>query len=152
MATINNVAQQTFFQAAGGIAIGTALDTLFGEHSVPIDNTSFLKVLVEAFAQLGLSAFLAAFYFDFLSRRGVAADSVSKNISFTLSMLYSQPNLGIKLREISDFVNQSLSKTYFASVPRLHSMPDPIDSGVGQRGAGLEVKGDSDEQISNPYA
>ncbi len=101
--SIYNAVENTFFQGVSGYTIGYLLDTFFPTTGLEgVDDTNFIKVIVEVLFQLGLDAFLAYAYYDF-AKRNLRVDDPSHGLIFDITNFASQPWLITKIINLNSY-------------------------------------------------
>lgn len=97
--SITQVVQYSAAESGVGLLLGSFSDWLFPQ---PDDTTPSVQLLAEAGGQILLNAFVVAMSYEALRRRGIRGEDPTMGVPFIITFLYSQPNLGTKVRLLSN--------------------------------------------------
>lgn len=97
------ITRQATVQVAAGCASGAVLEVLFPKSAV-VNGGNFLKVALEAGAQVTLNAALSYYGMQQLVSWGLLSQNdVTKNIGWFFGVYAAQPNLVSKLTNLTQF-------------------------------------------------
>ena len=109
--SLTKIATKISLQAIGGVAIGMLVDSLF--TSKVVDDSTFVTVGSELFAQLLADSVLTYQFFDFMTRKGYSSNSLdpTKSVVYLISLFSSQPNVRAKLVAFVDYMQKRFTNT-----------------------------------------
>ena len=122
MTAIGRELTSVIINATGGFFIGTVSNAITPSATTVTDE-NWIRVLIEAAAQLTLDGTIAAAWFDFASRRGFAGSSMS--IPFIMSLFACETGLRTKLEGLSAHFASKLNDWI---VPTQKNSPNDIKS------------------------
>jgi len=102
--SLYNAAENSFFQSLAGYFSGFLLDSFFPINGIDgVNDSNVIKVSIEVILQLGLDAFLAYLYYDFVKRK-IRADDPAHGLIFDIANFASQPHLIAKIVNLNTYL------------------------------------------------